>query len=94
MRSSANEALVCPPERDRLGGPPERSEGGEGARMAGPLRAHVGSGLCHIKYMGVMTSSPGIEIFPFGMPVTHIPEDTSRDTSWKDSLSFRMYPGH
>ena len=35
----ANEALECPPECSRLGGPPERSEGGEGARMAGPLRA-------------------------------------------------------
>ena len=36
---SANEALGCPPECSRFGGPPERSEGGEGARMAGPLRA-------------------------------------------------------
>ena len=36
---SANEALVCPPECSRLGGPPERSEGGAGARMVGRLRA-------------------------------------------------------
>ena len=36
---------MCPPERDRLGGPPERSEGGEGARMAGPLRAPRGKGI-------------------------------------------------
>ena len=28
MRSSANEALVCPPERDRLGGPPELAREG------------------------------------------------------------------
>ncbi|KAJ6453944.1 hypothetical protein C8R45DRAFT_944865 [Mycena sanguinolenta] len=40
QRKSANEALVCRPERPRLGGPPERSEGGEGPRMVGPLRAH------------------------------------------------------
>ncbi|KAJ7870250.1 hypothetical protein B0H13DRAFT_1896250, partial [Mycena leptocephala] len=36
---SANEALECRPERLRLG-PPERSEGGEGPRMVGPLRTH------------------------------------------------------
>jgi hypothetical protein len=34
----ANEALVCRPEMTRFGGPPERSEGGEGHRMIGPLR--------------------------------------------------------
>jgi hypothetical protein len=37
-----NEALVCRPEMPRLGGPPERSEGGEGHRMAGPLHANEG----------------------------------------------------
>src|ERR1700722_8737896 len=38
-RESTNEALAYRPEMTRFGGPPERSEGGEGHRM-GPLRAH------------------------------------------------------
>ncbi|KAJ7128418.1 hypothetical protein C8R44DRAFT_732759 [Mycena epipterygia] len=33
QEKSANESLACPPEMPRLGGPPERSEGGEGHRM-------------------------------------------------------------
>ena len=41
----ANEALECPPECFQLGGPPERSEGGEEAGMAGPLRADAKSSL-------------------------------------------------
>ena len=45
----ANEALECPPECFRLGGPPERSEGGEEARMAGPLRADPKSSLVHME---------------------------------------------
>ncbi|KAK7024015.1 hypothetical protein R3P38DRAFT_3356713 [Favolaschia claudopus] len=33
---------MCRPERPRFGGPPERSEGGEGTGMVGPLRANYG----------------------------------------------------
>jgi hypothetical protein len=32
-----NKVLVCQPEMPQLGGPPKRSEGGEGHRMVGPL---------------------------------------------------------
>ena len=41
----AKEALECPPECFQLGGLPERSEGGEEARMAGPLGADAQSSL-------------------------------------------------
>jgi hypothetical protein len=37
-----NEALACQSEMPRLGGPPERSEGGEGHQMVGPLHANEG----------------------------------------------------
>ena len=41
----AKEALECPPECFQLGGLPERSEGGEEARMAGPMGADAQSSL-------------------------------------------------
>ena len=53
----ANEALECLPECFRLGGPPERSEGGEEARMAGPLRTDPKSSLVHIKWIHTLMFS-------------------------------------
>lgn len=37
---SGNEPLACRPEISRSGGPPERSDGGEGNRAVGALPAH------------------------------------------------------
>ncbi|KAK6977297.1 hypothetical protein R3P38DRAFT_2810477 [Favolaschia claudopus] len=60
----ANVALVCRPERPRFGGPPERSEGGEGTGMVGPLRANQERRLQQVLSRHDSLTSSGLDCLP------------------------------